>query len=331
MRKLWRLAIVLVLLLSACEMQANFIFDFEEDGTGEFNFEMGFDEEMEQLLALGSDGEFEFNTLAEQFNADVPGGQVEEFERDGLRFFGASVPFTDAPSLEAEVFGPDSPFETFDFSIDGDIVTLNADVDTSEAFDTGEIPADQVPEGFDLDEVFGIHFQVGMPGEVTSHNADRVLSNGLLEWDLPLVSGAPLTLQATSDLSGGGFPWTMILIIGLLIIAALVVAIVLATRRNQSVEALAATGESAPPSSWLDTGAPEPTDSGAVVSETVTPEPSTAAAEPVAMVAEEAETAAAQVTDDLVEAADAPTDEVSQAAGEAADELTDDEPEFPPA
>jgi len=36
MRKLWRLAIVLALLLSACEMQANFIFDFEDDGSGEF-------------------------------------------------------------------------------------------------------------------------------------------------------------------------------------------------------------------------------------------------------------------------------------------------------
>ncbi|MBT8197356.1 MAG: hypothetical protein KJO84_02525 [Acidimicrobiia bacterium] len=329
MRKLWRLAIVLALLLSACEMQANFIFDFEDDGSGEFSFEMGFDEEMEQLLALGSDGEFEFNTLAEQFNADVPGAQVDEFERDGLRFFGASVPFVDAASLDAEVFGSDSPFRTFDFSIDGDNVTLNADVDTAGAFDTGTIPTDEVPEGFDFDEVFGIHFQVAMPGEVTSHNADRVLPNGLLEWDLPLVDGSALTLQATSDLSGGGFPSTMVLIIGLLVLAALVVAIVLASRRSRPVEALAGAGDTPAPGSWLDT------------SDSVAPaETVTAEAEPMPMSAASEATEAVETVDvEAVEATDVDPGEAAAELGEpaaedaieAAEDLGGDEPQFPPA
>jgi hypothetical protein len=59
------------------------------------------------------------------------------------------------------------------------------------------------------EEFFSVNVIVGMPGTVEESNADRTLSDGRLQWALPLTGGK-VELYAISTTGGGGFPWWIV-------------------------------------------------------------------------------------------------------------------------
>ena len=89
---------------------------------------------------------------------------------------------------------------------------------------------------------------LSMPGTVTSHNADEVLADGSLRWELPLLGGTT-ELHAESEFGGSGFPWLFVIIALVVVIgiAALVGAITMSSRKEkQAVSAAAVASQDAP-------------------------------------------------------------------------------------
>ncbi len=110
---------------------------------------------------------------------------------------------------------------------------------------TAGAPGD-LAEGVDLpisldffDSAFSASVIIGMPGSVTEHNADEVLSDGRLKWEISLTEG--VDIQAVSDLSESSFPWAFVIVIILLLAAAALVLVVMRRNATTSAAAIAAT------------------------------------------------------------------------------------------
>ena len=82
-----------------------------------------------------------------------------------------------------------------------------------------------------------------MPGNVGENNADMVLPDGRLSWDISLTQG--VDIQAVADLSESSFPLWIIAVI-VLLLAALALAIVV-MRRNSAIPAETLAETDAPP------------------------------------------------------------------------------------
>ena len=83
-------------------------------------------------------------------------------------------------------------------------------------------------------EVFHYFF---LPGEVIEQNASRVLSDGSLQWDLP-VGTSVVDVRAVSDAGASSFPWWLIAVAGGALVLIVVALIVANRRRNTSVQAI---------------------------------------------------------------------------------------------
>ena len=71
--------------------------------------------------------------------------------------------------------------------------------------DLTQFPVD--PATIDPDALSG-SLIVALPGEPTEHNADAVLADGRLSWDIPLDS--ELYVFADTEYPSGGFPWWLV-------------------------------------------------------------------------------------------------------------------------
>jgi hypothetical protein len=108
----------------------------------------------------------------------------------------------------------------------------------AEEQDLGDIPFD--PSQFTGD-FLSASFILSMPGTVTVHDADEVLADGRLRWDLPLLGGE-VDLHAESEFGSGGFPW-LILILGIVLlvgVAATVAAVIMGRKQEKQAVADAA-------------------------------------------------------------------------------------------
>ncbi len=208
MRRMVLAAALLALVAVSCKAEINLAVDLQADGSGTLVVETGFDEEFREFAFQGTDPEEEI--FADNALADLEGAEFSTYEEGEFTFYAITTPFDSVETLEGELLGAagdDAPVDTIDVTVTDDEVRVSAQTaDAADALVSGEDL-----EGFDLDilaDTIAIHFRVTMPGEVTSHNATRVLDDGTLEWDIPLT-GAGLDIQAVSDPnagSGGGVP-----------------------------------------------------------------------------------------------------------------------------
>ncbi len=198
MRRIVLAAALLALVAIGCKAEINLELQLEADGSGTIIAETGFDEEFQDFAFQGADPEeaiFEDNDLA-----DLPNAEFSTFEQREFTFYQVRVPFENIEEVLAQT--ADSPLEGAEIVVTEDEVRISADTEdaTGALFESDEL------EDFDpeiLADTFAIHVRVLMPGEVTSHNADRVLDDGTLEWDVPL-SGTGVSIEAVSDPTGGG-------------------------------------------------------------------------------------------------------------------------------
>ncbi len=160
---------------------------------------------------------------------------------------------TSSNTLLAEgIQGIEAEGTELELTVDDGGATLDATIAipdaTEQAGELGDI-------GGSLGEFLSASFRAHLPGEVVERNADSVLDDGTLVWDLP-VTGGTVDVFARSE-SGGGFP-VMPVVIGIALIAAGGVAIYLLSRRSkgEGAAAIAATPEPAEPTPVF--GAPEP-------------------------------------------------------------------------
>jgi len=265
MRTLLLFAAALTLLLSACKVEVNQSLAVNEDGSGTFSAEVGFDEDFQELMAGFGEGEFDLDS---GFGGatEFPGGETYERTDGEFSYFGASLEFDDIEELEAffdEAGANELALESFSFDLDDDGATMRAVIAAEDlAGQEGGLPF----EGFDpsqiTDDFFSVNYIVAMPGTVTEHNADEVLTDGSLRWSIP-ITGDSLEAFAASDF-GATSLWWIWLIVGLVLIVGLAALIgALIGSRKASQQAVAAAGSQEPASVPAAAAGPEAPDEDA--------------------------------------------------------------------
>lgn len=206
MRKITAVAMLLALVAVACKIETNVVANLEADGTGTVMFEVGFDQEAQDLLLQDTD----------PFDEAPPGAETSEETRDGIRYFQFTLPFSSPAELEELMLQSEqAPFETFSATFSETSVTVDASTGDSGGgfFDEGDL------EGFDpaqLEESISASITITMPGRVVSTTADE--QNGsTLVWNVPLFGGS-LDVSAESDptqepAGDGGVPVWLIAVI----------------------------------------------------------------------------------------------------------------------
>ena len=244
MRKYLFIFVLAALVLTACRAESNIIIDIEEDGSATVSAEVGFDEEMLDLLSQTGDDPGELFT--EELPPDAEG--FESYTRtDGdMTYYGFSGVVGDLENNTFVDLGADfaADFAAFSYVSDGDTATLNASIASADiGGGLGDLPIDPTDITGDI---FSANLIVSMPGTVVEHNADEVRSDGSLVWSIPLTGSVDVT--AVSDLGSGSPSWILWVLIGVLavgIIAAVTATIVSRKDSKRAVAEAAAAHEAA--------------------------------------------------------------------------------------
>lgn len=245
-RRLAPLLLLLALVATACRAEVNFAIEVLEDGSGSAFIEAGVDEELAAVLPAGSDP---LDLLAGQFDlASIDTVEVDPFERDGLMFRSFRADFTDLDALSQQfIEDPATPFTDISVQRDdeGMAITITVELpDLGAAAGALGLPVDG--SALTDSDVLASHVRMKLPGAIALHDADRVLPNGELEWDLPLTGGVKI-LSAETVFENGSFAWLPVAGAGLAIAAVAVVALMAgAARRRKEVAAVTAAKEAEP-------------------------------------------------------------------------------------
>jgi hypothetical protein len=231
MKKLLLLIVGIAILTVACRAEVNVLVDVNEDRSGTAAFEFGLDEEF--LGVIESTGGSVDDLFGELDLGSEEGEATVRTEGD-MTYTGVTMEFTDIDEAMNEltgVTGSDDPlFQDFSFAMDEDMAELTAKVSAPEE-DLGDFGLDPTALTGDI---FSANFILGMPGTVVEHNADEVLADGSLRWDLPLLGGEK-EIYAKSEFGGSSLWWLWIVLGVVLVIgaAAIIAAIVLGKRQSK--------------------------------------------------------------------------------------------------
>ena len=247
MAKLWRLTVVFALLAVGCRAEANVVLDITDDGSGTYTVELGLDDELQELLAGFTGGEggglipgFDFGALGLEEN---PLESIPSRTEGDMTYFGNSSTFTtldELIALVANATGDGNNFDDFDVTLADEEVRVSATAGAP-----GDLASDvDLPISLDFFEnAFSASVIINLPGTVTEHNADEVLADGSLKWNISLTEG--VDIQAISDQSESSFPWVFVIVIVLLLAALALVLVVM--RRNSAASATAIAATPPPP------------------------------------------------------------------------------------
>lgn len=250
MRKYLFLIAMAALVLTACRAESNIIIDIEEDGSATISAEIGFDEEMLELLSQSGDDP------AELFTQDLPpeAAGVEPYSRTSgeMTYYGISSSVDDLENNAFLDVGQEfaGEFAELSYTMDGDTATLTASIVSADiGGGLGDLPIDPTDITGDI---FTANLIVSMPGTVVEHNADEVRSDGSLVWNIPLTGSVDAI--AVSDIGSGSSSWIWWLLIGLLGIGIIAgIAAVIVSRKDskkavdQAAAAHAASAADTPP------------------------------------------------------------------------------------
>lgn len=307
MRKSMLLIALLTIVLAGCRVESNVILEIEEDGSALVGAEMGYDEEFGALLE-------DSGASPDELFSDLPafGDDVVAIERtDGdMTYVGVASSVDDISNFQ-ENAAELGTFSSFSYEFDDDGATLSA---TVSAEDVGELGGEGIGElGIDpsqlTDEFFSANVVVTMPGEVTEHNADVVRSDGTLVWKVPFTGSTQISAVSTFGTSAAN--WTLIILVGLLLIGviAVVAAIIMSRRQSQSAVDEAAASHTAATLGAADGDTPPSgddtlVDESVAVTEGVSDEGSTETAPQDAEVAPDTEAGSGGDADDSGESPD---------------------------
>lgn len=233
---------LLSLLLAGCRIEINVGIALEADGSGAASVDIGMDDEALAFVettgqtfveACSADG------IGDLLGEDPLGGVIdteraaataEVVEEGDLTICRTSFNFDDVTALEAT---------------DDEGLNLDADFSEDRVSVRGVLPGTAgEDEGLDdlglelgaLEDIFAVNLRIDMPGKVIEHNADRVLNDGTLEWNVDLFGGSDTVIEAVSDPSAGdGGGGTGIVIIVVVVLAALAVGLFLFLRSRRPV------------------------------------------------------------------------------------------------
>jgi hypothetical protein len=231
MKKLLLIVAGIALLAVACRAEMNVIVDINEDQSGTASFEFGLDEEF--LDVIESTGG-SVDDLFGQLDLEGEDGEATIRTEGDMTFTGYTKDFTNVNEAMDDLSGvsdsEDPLFQEFSFTKDDSKAELTAKVSAPEE-DLGDIGLDpSVLTG----DMFSANFILGLPGTVVEHNADEVLADGRLRWDLPILGGEK-DIYAKSEFGGSSLWWLWIVLGVVLVVgvAAIVAAVVLGKRQSK--------------------------------------------------------------------------------------------------
>lgn len=231
MKKLLLIVAGIALLAVACRAEVNVLVDINEDRSGTAAFEFGLDDEF--LTIIESSGG-SVDDLFGELDLGEEGGEATVRTEGDMTYTGVTTEFTDVNEAMDELTGvtgsEDPLFQEFSFVMDEEMAELTANVSAPEE-DLGDLGLD--PSALTGD-VFGASFILGMPGTVVEHNADEVLADGQLRWELPLLGGTK-DIYAKSEFGGSSLWWLWIVLGVVLVVgvAAIIAAIILGKRQSK--------------------------------------------------------------------------------------------------
>lgn len=187
MRRTLLVLAVAALVLGACRGESVTRLRIAPEGTTTLISEFAFDEE-----ALGIIGELDdtpeevLRALAEYIDpsalpvtaADV---EPEQFTRGDLQGIRVTIPGLDPAEVAAQLSSGNSIIEEVTLTLAEGRLVMAGRTRTISDFERARLLS-LVPG--DLSEIVGLVLQVEVPGTVIDHNADRVLADDVLEWNL---------------------------------------------------------------------------------------------------------------------------------------------------
>lgn len=248
MRKPLIIAGIVVLITTACRAEVNFLLDVQEDASGNVTFELGLDDE---LLELVEQAGFSADEL---LNA-VPEDQEVQTRTDGdMTYYYAAQPFTDPDDLLATIGtfeDAGAVFADVDLTVEDGGAMLDATVEAPSATEALEGLGLGLG-GFDLgDNFLSSSLIVDLPGSLVESNADEVLADDVLRWDIP-ITGGTVDVQAVTEAEGSDFPVGIAAaVLGAIVIGAAIVWLA-RRRRRTSVAAVSDTAVPAAPGGLFD-------------------------------------------------------------------------------
>lgn len=229
MRKFVLLFSLLVLVLSACRIESNLVFDINEDGSAAVGVEIGLDDEFKELIGSQA-GESVDDFLDDIFSEVGDAADIETRQDGDMTYYRMVTDVDDLSTWDWEAFGEGSAFSEFSYE-SGDtnkFMATVAGIADNDLGDFGDL-------GFDpsslTGDIFSANLMVHMPGDVKTSNADEVQSDGTLVWNIPL--GESVTAQAESSEGSSGSMWLWIVLGALLLVAIVAgIAAVLLTKKG---------------------------------------------------------------------------------------------------
>lgn len=213
------IAIALLAFLTAgCRADVRLLLNVVEDGSGDLSIEVGVDDELDELITqfFGPSEE-----VLPSLDLGIEGEKATRTE-NGLTVYSTTVTFADTSEIEAAAAGN---FTDLSLEVTDAGASLEATLDITGELDPSQFPVD--PEAITR-ETLSATVVVSLPGEAVDHNADGVLGDGRLSWNVALDSS--LYMFANTEYPSSPFPWWLVIL--LLLSAGFALAVWLAAVRR---------------------------------------------------------------------------------------------------
>lgn len=197
---------VLSLVLTACRAESITRLRISPEGTATVVSEFAFDDEALAIIGnLDDSPEDVLRALSEFIDPSAlpvaaAGVEPEQFVRGDLQGIRVTIPGLDPDEVATQLASGDSIIDDITLSLsEGSLQMAGRTRDVSD-FERARLLS-LVPG--DLSEILSVALQIEVPGEVSAHNATRVLADGVLEWDLlPAITdgnGVSVLVEAAVD------------------------------------------------------------------------------------------------------------------------------------
>lgn len=197
---------LLAFVLGACRAESITRLRILPEGTATVISEFAFDEEALAIIGdLDDTPEEVLRALsgfldASELPVPVAGVEPEQFQRGELQGIRVTIPGLDPAEVAAQLSGGNSIIDEITLSLSEGSLQMAARTRDVSDFERARLLS--LAPG-DLSEILSVALQIEVPGEVSAHNANRVLADGVLEWDLlPAITegdGVVVSVEASVD------------------------------------------------------------------------------------------------------------------------------------
>ena len=178
------------------------------EGTATVISEFAFDEEALAIIGdLDDTPEEVLRALSEYIDPEAlpvaaAGVEPEQFQREDLHGIRVTIPGLDPNEVATELASGDSIIDDVVLTLDDGMLLMEGRTRNVPDFERARLLA-LVPG--DLSQVLSLVLQVEVPGSVSAHNADRVLAEGVLEWDLlpAIIEGEDVFVTVEAEVEPG--------------------------------------------------------------------------------------------------------------------------------